>query len=345
MEPSNPSLALRATATERQALAAAHSPQASAVPPVDEFAFGLLMNRTLGGSNKRRPSDKTANDAQIDIMLNQAQNLAKLSKQYTDTYVVKGTKELYKLLGSIYSYALQIDESPLRDHVLQRMREVLEQTHNVKTQANTPWITTVLRFILPVERQTAQQYARVLQVAFEENLTAEELPGYIKDRGGLGKISGTREEEEKSTAVKQHREKKVSMLKKILLANAYSSTSSLDVPEALILNTVPEDKKEGTFEYAICANPGGQERRIIRFVRLTEAMEAQILQKLAEEIVEDDLTSMQGKLDSLRSHLGITSGWGMEPGDPGYQPGGLPALGTTAAGKAEATAEGAEAPY
>ena len=28
-------------------------------PVVDEFSFGLLMNRTLGGSDKRRPSDKS----------------------------------------------------------------------------------------------------------------------------------------------------------------------------------------------------------------------------------------------------------------------------------------------
>jgi hypothetical protein len=33
--------------------------------PVDELAFGLLMNRTLGGSASRRPSDKSANDVQV----------------------------------------------------------------------------------------------------------------------------------------------------------------------------------------------------------------------------------------------------------------------------------------
>jgi hypothetical protein len=35
---------------------------------------------------------------------------------------------------------------------------------------------------------------------------------------------------------------------------------------------------------------------------------------------------MQEKLDVLREKLGITSGWGMKPGDKGYQPGGLPAI-------------------
>jgi hypothetical protein len=40
----------------------------------------------------------------------------------------------------------------------------------------------------------------------------------------------------------------------------------------------------------------------------------------------DDLEAMQEKLDVLREKLGITSGWGMKPGDKGYQPGGLPAI-------------------
>jgi hypothetical protein len=319
METSSPPLALK----ENTNPGAASSNSSSSVSPADEFSFGLLINRTLGGSDKRRPSDKTANEAQIEVILVQAQNLSKLSQQYQETYIVKGTKELYKLLGQIYSYALQIDTSALRDNILQRMRELLDKEHNIKTQANTHWITTVLRYILPVDRQTSYQYARVLQVAFDENLTPAELPAYIKDRGGIGKVTSTREEEDKAAAVKEHKSKKVDMLKKILLANAFASKSVFEVPDAMVLNAVEEDKKEGTFEFAICVNPAGQERRVIRFVKITEAMESQLLQKLAEQIVSDDLTGMQDKLDQWRAQLGMSSGWGMVPGDKGYQPAGL----------------------
>lgn len=172
----------------------------------DELAFGLLMNRTLGGSDSRRPSDKSANDVQVDIMLGQAQNLTKMNEQYVDTYVVRGTKELYALLGAIYSYALQINESILRDNILQRMRERLEEDHEIKTQANTPWLTTVLRFIIPTDRQTAYNYSKVLQVAYEENLAATELPDYIKERGGISKITATKESAESAKAVKKHKD-------------------------------------------------------------------------------------------------------------------------------------------
>ena len=297
-----------------------------AVPPVDEFAFGLLMNRALGGSDSRRPSDKSANDAQVDMVLGQAQNLSKMNDQYVETYVVRGTKELYALLGAIYSYALQINESPLRDHILQRMRERLESEHEIKTQANTPWLTTVLRFILPTDRQTAYSYSKVLQVAHDENLTAQELPTYIKDRGGIGKVTATKEEAEAAKNIKDHKEAKMEMLKKILLANAKSSHTIVQVDEKFVLNTVAEGKKPGMFEFAVCVNPSGKERRVVRFIKVNESIESQVLSLVAEASLPDDLTGVQEKLDVLREKLGITSGWGMKPGDKGFQPVGVPAI-------------------
>ena len=103
------------------------------------------------------------------------------------------------------------------------MRERLEEEHEIKTQINTPWITTVLRFILPMDRQTAYSYSRVLQVAHDENLTAQELPNYIKERGGIGKITTTKEEEQSFKSIKEHKDAKTEMLKKILQANAKSA--------------------------------------------------------------------------------------------------------------------------
>ena len=156
--------------------ASAPAPQSGA----NEFAFGMLMNRVMGNSSSKRPSDKSANEVQVDIVLNQATGLGKLNEQYVETFVVKGTKALYDLLGAFYSYALQIDQSPLRDNIIQRMAERLESEYEIKTQANSPWLTTVARFILPQDRQTAFNYSRVLQIDFDENLTASELPAYIK---------------------------------------------------------------------------------------------------------------------------------------------------------------------
>lgn len=296
----------------------------SAVPTDSELKFGLLMNRVLGGTSNRRPSDKSANAVQIDIMLSQANNLARMNDQYHETYVVKGTKALYDLLKGIYSYTLQIDQSPLRDEVLQTMRDRMLKEHEIKTQANTNWITTVIRFILPKDRQTAFNYSKVLQVAHEENLSPDELPSYIKERGGISKITATEEQAASTKASKEVKEKKVKLLKKVLLANAKATHLNAEIPESEYLDAVDDGKEKGTFEYAICYKVEGQ-TRILKFVHVSEKLENEILASMAAVAV-DDVDSMTAKLDVLRAKLGITNGWGMEPGDKGFALPGVPVV-------------------
>ena len=161
----------------------------------------------------------------------------------------------------------------------------------------------MLRFILPTDRQTAYSYSKVLQVAHDENLTAQELPGYIKERGGIGKITATKDEAENVKSIKEHKDAKVQMLKKILLANAKSAQTVVEVDNKFVLNTVAEGKKEGLFEFAVCVNPGGQERRVVKFFKVNESMEAQILAMVAEVSVPDDLEVMQADGSLLHPRL------------------------------------------
>ena len=319
---------------------------ASATPPqngANELAFGMLMNRVMGNSSSKRPSDKSANEVQVDIVLNQAASLGKMNDQYVETYVVKGTKALYDLLGAFYSYALQIDQSSLRDNIIQRMAERLDSELDVKTQANTPWLTTVTRFILPQDRQTAFNYSRVLQIAFEENLAASELPAYIKERGGISKMQGTKEEAVAAKAVKTHKEDKVKMLKKVLMAEAKATPLSSTVPENKVLNICPEGAEVGKFEYSIALRVG-DENRIIHFLQIPQALEEQILKAISEVTIQDDLGKVQGQLDDFRASLGITSGWGMMPGDKGFQLPGVPVL-DGAEGQAVSSEALQEAPF
>ena len=296
----------------------------TSVKPGDDLAFGLLMNRVMGGSSDTRPSDNTGSDAAIETLLTQGNNLSRMNDTYVQTYVIKGTKELYKLLGAIYSYALQIDASPLRADVLKRMRKVLEQKHEVKTQANTPWLTTVLRFILPSDRQTAYNYSRVLQVAFDENLNADELPTYLERRGGISNIKSTEEASTRSAEDKKHKSAKVTMLRKVLQANSKVAEAAPTASQQF-LDLVPKGGEKGEFEYAICAKVG-DETRVIRLLHLPASMEKSILSSMADFVVDDNLEDMQDKLDQLRQQLGITNGWGMEPGDKGFALDGVPAV-------------------
>ena len=284
----------------------------------DPMEFGLLMTKVLGGSKKSRPADRSANDVQVDIILNQADHFAKLNDQYTETYVVKGTKALYELLAAIYGYALQIDQSPLRDHVLQRMRQVLEQRYEQKTQANTPWITTVLRYILPRDRQTAFNYSRVLQVAYEENLTQEELPGYIKEAGGIAKVTQTKEKKVEAEQDKKRREAAHKIVRGFLLAHGKFGDITVEVPDKLTVDMVGEEESESQLRMGLFANNGKGGLVLVRMCRITERLETKILAPMTEFCVQR-LPEAKAKLDQLRSNHGITFGFGMEASDKGFK--------------------------
>ena len=205
------------------------------------------------------------------------------------------------------------------------MRDSLLESHGIKTQGNSSWITTVVKFILPNDRQTAHTYARVVQIAFDENLNGDELPGYIRDRGGISKITATKESEEAAKAVKDHKTEKISLTRKVLLANAKATKLVAGVEPRKYLNVVPEGKKPGSFDLAICVNVGS-EVKIVRFLQVSEQLEASVLSAIAETTMPDDLVQIQAKLDEYRAALGIHNGWGMEPGDKGYVLPNMPAL-------------------
>jgi len=284
----------------------------------DPMEFGLMMTKVLGGSKKSRPADRSANDLQVEIILNQADHYAKLNEQYTQTYVVKGTKALYDLLAAIYSYALQIDQSPLRDHVLQRMRQVLEEKYQQKTQANTPWITTVLRYILPTERQSAFNYSRVLQVAYDENLTAQELPEYIKEAGGISKVTQTKDKKAQDELQKKRREAAHKIMRGFLLAHGKVSDIKIDVPTKLSVDMVPEGQSESQLRIGLFARNDKGDLVLVRMCRIPDKLETKILAPMAEACLER-LPEAKAQLDQLRSNYGITFGFGIEPGDKGFR--------------------------
>lgn len=285
---------------------------------MDPIEFGLMMTTVMGGSKKSRPADRSANDIQVDMVLGQADRLAQLNDQYTQAFVVKGTKALYELLAAIYSYALQIDQSALRDHILQRMRQVLEEKHGQKTQANTPWITTVLRFILPKERQTAFNYSRVLQVAYEENLTPEELPDYIKEAGGIAKVTQTKEQKVEAEQQKKRRERSNKIARGLLLAEAKVSEIKVEVPGKLYVDLVPKEESESWIKLGLFGQDSEGNLTLVRMCRIGEKLESKLLEPFAAFCAER-MPDAQGQLDRLRAKHGITHGYGMEPGDKGYK--------------------------
>ena len=117
---------------------------------------------------------------QIEAFLAKGNSFRTLNDKYVEKFVVQGNEELYGLLGGVYGFMLTVNESPFRDHILMRMREWLSSQKGIVLNETTAIETVVVRYIMPTDRQTAFNYARVMKVAFLEKIAAKDLAGYIK---------------------------------------------------------------------------------------------------------------------------------------------------------------------
>lgn len=146
---------------------------------------------SIGAKNglEVRPSDKKVQDKEVVDALKAGDALSVKNELYHKEYVVRGNQALYELLADIYALALKINMSVSKANILDAMRKKLKD-RDIKTQFNTPAMTTVVKYVVGADRATASNYSRVLSVAMEENLAANELAAYISRRGGIGQIHG-----------------------------------------------------------------------------------------------------------------------------------------------------------
>ncbi len=288
---------------------------------IDMDDFDLAKIFTPNINMDLSPTPSPAMVEQIDGLLAKGKTFRSLNDKYVEKFVVKGNEELYELLGTIYGFMLTVNESPYRDHILKRMREHLNEEHSIILQESTAIESVVVRFIVPSDRQTAFNYARVMKVAFIEKVAAKDLAGYIKGRGGITKIQDTLANEEAAKEAKEVSKKKLSLFKKFILANAKNNTSTVEIPRSKRIDLVSSGKKEALFEFALVDNTNGDNYRIHQVITVPEAVGEQWLNYISQSVLSNDVDMLQDRLDKLREKLGITSGYGMVPGDKGYDSG------------------------
>ena len=284
---------------------------------LDDFELNIFTPQT---NMAKRPSDVDEILEQVDKVLAKGKTLGALNDKFVDTYVIKGNKELYELLAAIYGFMLQVNESAYKDHILKRMREQLKDSFDIALQESSTVESIVVRYVVPKDRQTAFNYARVLKVAFIENIAAKDLSGYISGRGGISKIQDTLENVQNAVEEKKSIKRKLSLYKKIILARTKVASKPIKINKGKKLSLVPYGTKPAMFDFAVLSNIGGEDYRIHQVVQLPLAVGDQWLNYISQNVIVDDLELVQDKLDELRARLGIAEGYGMQPGDKGYKP-------------------------
>lgn len=131
---------------------------------------------------------KKSNKALILSLIARADVLANEHEIYHDQYVTRANEALYIVLANILKVCLDIQASGESARVIKEMRSKLSAEYGLKTQANSRISAIVVRYIVRSGRKTAHVYGRVIEVAMANNITPEQLPDFIRERGGIEEI-------------------------------------------------------------------------------------------------------------------------------------------------------------
>ena len=147
---------------------------------------------------------KRSNKTLVLSLIAEADVVAKEHETYHEQYVVSANEVLYKLLANMLQVCLDVEASGEAERVVKEMRSKLKSDYGIKTQANSRASSIVVRYIVRSSRRTAHVYGRVIEVAMANNITADQLPDFIRDRGGIEEIrlSVTNADEKKAEADK-----------------------------------------------------------------------------------------------------------------------------------------------
>jgi hypothetical protein len=131
---------------------------------------------------------KNSNKTLVFSLIAEADVVANEHVNYHEQYVTIANNILYKLLASMLQVCLDVEVSGEAQRVVKEMRSKLKSDFGIKTQANSRTSSIVVRYIVRSNRKTAHVYGRVIEVAIANNVTPEQLPDFISDRGGIEEI-------------------------------------------------------------------------------------------------------------------------------------------------------------
>ena len=139
-------------------------------------------------AKEEREQIRSATFQRVAKYLNIGDALAKQHDGYITKYVKNADADLYALLKDIHAFAEKVLASDALEDVIKQMREDLRWNHEIKTQANSPALNIIVRYVTRTNRKNACVYARVIRKAMADGITSAELTEYIVKANGIDNI-------------------------------------------------------------------------------------------------------------------------------------------------------------
>ena len=163
----------------------------------------------------------------LNNVLMQANQLCDKHDTYVTQFVTRANEELYILLAGIMLVCEEIWSSDCEDYIVKNLRKEMRDKWQIKTQKNSTVTALVVRYITRGTRQLIYNYAKVIDNAKEAGISAQELTGYIKSKGGIDAVRKKAVDAETKRELAQQTKQMQANLTKHLTSNKNIGTVNL----------------------------------------------------------------------------------------------------------------------
>jgi hypothetical protein len=239
--------------------------------------------------------------------IDQANSLAFEFDQLKSNMLDRSDRALWQLLERVYTYAEEIEDSPLKREIRKALVDEVAQRDQKTIGASVSVAEVVVRYIFPnVSRQTKSNYSIAMEKARAKDIAPTNFALFLEQHGGVSRVVEhvfDYEEEEQRTASEVAKAKSEEAIKRRSLlsrlftvmargvgrplqfdgeitkwVNSPDSTEGNDASKA---STNPKDKP-GKFVFFVSVyDPESQRYRIVQGNQFDEAYENQLLLAIA----------------------------------------------------------------
>lgn len=232
---------------------------------------------------------KTSLSSTSQLLLDRAEGLYKAHSQYEQDFIIKGRDVSYKLLEDMHGLATQIKASPDADAILKMMRDFLKEKYDIKLNKSSTAMGTLVRYVIRADKLTASRYGKVLEVAQEEGIKPENFIAFIKDRGGISKITTTQAEKVIQEDFKRTQAARIDFAREICGLLGMTSKNDVEFSKGIIAHRQDKDRKGDTsrFVYFLAEHLDGNKYRLVSGHDFDRSFEDQILGEIARPLPSD----------------------------------------------------------
>ena len=218
----------------------------------------------------------------VEQVLCEGDVLAQNQADFYENYIVRANDVLYRLLSDLMRYSDQILGSSYKLEILSKMRNTLSTKHNIKVQKNTPDLTIIVKYVVRTNRKNAHVYARVLDMAYRQDVMADELEDFIRQNGGIDRVRESNVNLEGVQKRKSEDEGRTKLVKALLNIKAETPMAEFRIPGEST-SQVHDSHGVGSFLYPICAKVDGI-YKVVGIVPMDYEFEEQILKRVIVDI-------------------------------------------------------------